>query len=110
MSDLTKLVAYVDVDDTLIRSVGPKRIPIPSVIAHVRQLHSAGVVLYCWSSGGAEYAREIARELDLTSCFVAFLPKPHVLLDDQAPAEWRRLRVVHPLDVSGDIDDYLTIL
>ena len=32
------LVVYVDVDETLIRSAGSKRIPIPNVVAHVKQL------------------------------------------------------------------------
>ena len=27
----------------------------------------------------------------------AFLPKPNVLIDDQPPAEWRDLTVLHPL-------------
>ena len=38
---------YVDVDDTLVRSVGSKRIPIPSVIRHVGELHREGAILYC---------------------------------------------------------------
>jgi hypothetical protein len=49
-------VVFIDVDDTLIRSVGSKRIPMPGVVARVRELHAAGTVLYLWSSGGAEYA------------------------------------------------------
>src|SRR3989442_1236349 len=59
---------FVDVDDTLVRSAGTKRIPMPSVIQHVRELHAQGAVLYCWSSGGAEYARQSAEELGLAQC------------------------------------------
>ena len=71
------LVVYVDVDDTLVRSAGTKRMPIPSVVAHVKQLAAqGGVELYCWSTAGAEYARATARELGVENCFVAFLPKP----------------------------------
>ena len=36
------MVVFVDVDDTLIRSVGPKRIPIPRVVDRVRSLHGDG--------------------------------------------------------------------
>jgi cation transport ATPase len=88
-------VVFVDVDDTLVRSFGAKRIPISSVVAHVRALHEAGFRLYCWSSGGADYARDSAEELGILHCFVDFLPKPHVLIDDQAPADWRTTEWVH---------------
>jgi hypothetical protein len=47
------MVVFVDVDDTLVRSVGTKRIPIPAVIAWVRRQAATDAVLYCWSSGGA---------------------------------------------------------
>jgi len=90
------LVIYVDVDDTFVRSYGTKRIPIPAVIRHIRELHRQGTALYCWSSGGADYARESAEEFGLADCFLAFLPKPDVLLDDQNVSAWRRLRQVHP--------------
>ena len=46
---------FVDVDDTLVRSVGQTRIPMAAVIAHIRHLHYAGHLLYLWSSGGADY-------------------------------------------------------
>ena len=95
------LVVYVDVDDTLVRSVGAKRIPIPAAVQHVRELHAQGVELYCWSTGGATYARESAEEVGVAECFIAFLPKPDVMLDDQPFAEWRRLLCVHPNDCAG---------
>lgn len=94
------LVVYVDVDDTLVRSVGKKRIPIVQVIEHVKKLHAQGTILYCWSSGGGEYARASAAEFGIENCFVAFMPKPNVLLDDQAVADWRLCLEVHPLSVS----------
>ena len=90
------MVVYVDVDDTFVRSYGTKRIPMPAVISTIRQLHTQGETLYCWSSGGGEYARASAEEFGIADCFQAFLPKPDVLLDDQAIADWRRLREVHP--------------
>jgi hypothetical protein len=70
-----------------------------------------GVTLYAWSTGGADYARDAARELGVEDCFVAFLPKPNVLLDDQAPAEWRRLIHVHPAEApSKTAAEYLRAL
>ena len=105
------LVAYIDVDDTLVRSFGSKRIPIPAVVQHVRDLHRAGVVLYCWSSGGAKYAEDSARELGLVACFSAFLPKPNIVVDDMPFASWPRMIRVHPNEAaSKTAHDYVTEL
>ena len=98
------LVIYVDVDDTFVRSYGVKRIPMPAVIATIRQIYVQGATLYCWSSGGAEYARASAEEFGVADFFQAFLPKPDVLLDDQAIADWRRLRQVHPNECAKLVD------
>ena len=89
------LIVYVDIDDTLIRSSGSKRIAMPHSIERVRQLHADGAELYCWSSGGGQYARESAREVGLEDCFLAFLPKPKALIDDVAVANWRLVEL-HP--------------
>jgi len=92
------LYIYVDVDDTLVRSVGSTRIPITPVVEHIRTLKAEGAVLCCWSSGGGEYARLSA---------VAFLPKPHIVLDDQQLAFWRGLKHFHPLGCqSRTLEDY----
>ncbi|MBK8286368.1 MAG: DUF705 domain-containing protein [Ahniella sp.] len=87
-------VVYIDVDDTLIRSFGTKRMPMASVVASVRALHEQGVALYLWSSGGGDYARESAAELGIETLFIAFLPKPDVYIDDQSFDEWRLCRHV----------------
>ncbi len=92
----TPLVVYVDVDDTLVRSFGSKRIPIQSMIDRVIELHSIGVELFCWSSGGGDYAHRSAIELGIAGCFLSFLPKPMLLVDDQAVSDWRGLRYLHP--------------
>jgi phosphoserine phosphatase len=39
--------------------------PIPSVVQHVKDLYEQGATLYCWSSGGAEYARQSAHEFGI---------------------------------------------
>ena len=90
------LYVYVDVDDTFVRSIGLKRIPIPSVINHVRELKAQRAVLFCWSAGGAEYAKSSAQEFGIADCFDACLPKPNVMIDDQGVTDWPRLIQVHP--------------
>jgi hypothetical protein len=98
---------YVDVDDTLIRSYGNKRIPITATIKHIKELKVQGAKLYCWSSGGAEYAKNSAEELGILDIFEAFLPKPQMLLDDQEINDWRALIQVHPISSqSKSLDDY----
>ena len=69
-------IIYIDIDDTLVRSFGSKRIPMTDMVALVPKLKDHGATLYCWSGGGAEYARSTAEELGIADCFVAFLPKP----------------------------------
>lgn len=101
------LIIYVDIDDTLVRSVGTKRIPVPAVLRHVRALKQQGAELYAWSSGGADYARRSAEELGVADCFAAFLPKPQALLDDQDIGAWRGLLQVHPAGCEGrSVEDY----
>ena len=107
----TDLIAYVDVDDTLVRSVGTKRIPMPATVDHVRHLHASGVTLFCWSAGGADYARESAQELGIAMLFEAFLPKPHVMVDDQPPGVWPRLIVAGPVGLgSVTVADHIKAL
>ncbi|MEH2235574.1 hypothetical protein [Nostoc sp.] len=98
---------YVDIDDTLVRSYGAKRIPITATIEHVKELKKQGAKLYCWSSGGLEYAKNTARELGILDIFEAFLPKPQMLLDDQEIKYWRGMIQVHPMSCqSKSLDDY----
>jgi hypothetical protein len=102
-------IIYVDVDDTLVRSVGTKRIPMVSVIEHVRRLKADGAQLYLWSAGGADYCRTTAQELGIEDCFVAFLPKPRIMIDDQEVAEWVFCTTFHPATCAGrTLQDYLT--
>ncbi len=90
------VVAYIDVDDTLVRSAGTKRIPIPSAIERVRTLHRGGATLYLWSTGGAAYAQATAKELGIEALFAGFLPKPTLIIDDQEVHEWRGLKHERP--------------
>lgn len=98
------MVIYVDVDDTLVRSFGSKQIAMSAAQGYVRRLFEAGATLYCWSSGGADYARRVATEAGLGDCFIAYLPKPQVLLDDVLVRDWE-LQELHPNEctsVRGD--------
>ena len=97
----TPLCIYVDVDDTFVRNAGTKRIPMTAVIENIRRLKKQGAVMYCWSSGGALYAKKSAEEFEIADCFVGFLPKPNVLLDDQPIEDWRNLQYVHPSSCFG---------
>lgn len=90
------VVIFVDVDDTLIRSFGTKQIPIPNAIRYVRAMFDCGNILYCWSRGGAEYSREIATKLGIDDCFVAFLPKPDIALDDRLAKLLDHCEFIHP--------------
>jgi cation transport ATPase len=74
------VVAYIDLDDTLVRSAGTKRTPIPAAIEQVRNLHRDGATLYLWSTGGAEYAKATAKELGIEALFAGFLPRPTLIL------------------------------
>lgn len=101
------LVMYVDVDDTLIRTFGSKVIPNASVVSHVRALFHSGATMYCWSSAGAEYAKDIAVRLGIHDCFIGFLSKPNVIVDDMAVDNWRRCVHVLPIMLHGkSIKDY----
>ncbi len=93
---MTARVVFVDVDDTIVRSIGSKRIPMPNVIRHIKHLALEGCELYLWSSGGAKYAEESALELGIHDCFTAFLPKPKQYIDDQPVADWRYCQHLHP--------------
>jgi hypothetical protein len=105
------LYIFVDVDDTIVRSAGTKRIPIPNVIQHVRNLKDQGAILFCWSSGGAEYARKSAEEFGINDCFEAFLPKPNIMIDDQMITDWKRITCIHPTSCTGkSLADYRAAL
>ncbi len=90
------LVIYVDVDNTLVKTRGDKRTPEGEMIKHVVDLKGDGVQLFCWSSLGAEHARTTAEELHIAHCFSAFLPKPHIEIDDQAISDWPYFRHFYP--------------
>jgi hydroxymethylpyrimidine pyrophosphatase-like HAD family hydrolase len=94
-------IVFVDVADTLVRSVGTKRIPMPSVIQRVKQLKAEGAELYLWSTGGADYARSSALELGIADCFVNFLPKPTIMIDDQPVSEWKLCRHLYPSQIEN---------
>lgn len=86
-------------DDTFVRTIGSKRVPMPETVQKIRSLFDAGHELYCWSSGGADYAERSAKEFGIDHCFTAFLPKPQIMIDDQSPSDWRYLSLFHPNEI-----------
>jgi phosphoserine phosphatase len=105
------LVVYVDVDNTLVRTSGAGRVPLPEMVKHVADLKREGAVLFCWSSAGACYAQKVAEELQIAHCFSNFLPKPHVEIDDQAITDWPYFRHFYPTQASRHtVADYRRIL
>ena len=102
------LYVFVDIDDTIVRSAGSKRIPIPDTIKHVHDLKKQGAVLFCWSSGGADYAKSVAEEFGIADCFNAFLPKPNILIDDQEIGSWKRFFQIHPASCTSEsLESYI---
>lgn len=101
-----KPIFYIDVDDTLVRHIGPKIIPIPGTINHVKLLKQEGATLYCWSSAGASEAERICKMFGIEELFEAFLPKPTVLIDDVKLESWPNLRQFHPNQISGEGPDF----
>lgn len=99
-------IFYIDVDDTLVRHIGPKIIPIPKSIKHIKLLKEEGATLYCWSSAGAAEAERICTMLGIEKLFEAFLPKPNVLIDDCKVDSWPSFEQVHPNAVSSDGVDF----
>lgn len=100
---------FIDVDDTFVRSFGSKRVPIEGTVRAIRDLAQAGVQLFCWSSGGADYARSAATEAGVQDCFQAFLPKPDAVIDDVKVSDWR-LTQIHPNECRGRTADELLAL
>ena len=91
-------VAYVDVDNTLVRKVAGEEMPDPDVIKLVRRPKRRGARLYCWSTGGAAHARRAALKCRIASLFEGFLSKPNLLLDDERVTEWPDCHEVSPKD------------
>jgi hypothetical protein len=53
----------------------------------------------------AGFETDRAIEFGIEHCFVGFLPKPDVSIDDQAFADWHHLREVHPSSVKRLLED-----
>lgn len=82
------MIVYIDVDDTLVRWAGSKCIPRTLVIDKVKERAANGDQLYLWSRAGGEHARAVAEDLGIADLFLAILPKPEHLIDDEPMTEW----------------------
>jgi len=90
---------FVDVDDTLVRSVGSKIIPLPKVIDKVRLLAARGYRIFVWSSGGATYSERISKDLGIAGIVSGYFCKPAFVIDDQPVENWPATRMIHPLNI-----------
>ena len=91
-------VVFVDVDDTLIRTCGTKRIPMPIAINRCKRLKAEGYKLYLWSDGGEDHAREVAAHLGIADLFECIMAKPDIVIDDVFVNDWIGERWSSPLD------------
>ena len=95
------LCIYIDVDGTLVQTTAGRRVPNQSLLCRLREWKAQGAILYCWSSGGADYAQRTAEELKVKACFAAFLTKPHALVDDQSIQHWPYFLELAPARAEG---------
>jgi len=56
---------------------GSSLLPIPATIEHLKTLKKQGANIYCWSSGGADYAKKSATEFGIADIFTAFPARSH---------------------------------
>jgi hypothetical protein len=91
------VVIYVDVEETLLHR-GSSGTPAPAegVVKRLRELHAHGAQLYLWSSRGPDDARRAAETAGVAELFLAFLPKPQLLVDGEALEDWH-VSEVHPM-------------
>ena len=58
-----------------------------------------------------EYAKSIAESLEIDHCFLGFLTKPDVMIDDQECSDWKYLKHLYPSNAHGksmrDLSPYL---
>jgi hypothetical protein len=99
---------YLDVEDTLLSSTSDPRVQ-ERLVTRVRELARKGGGLYLWSRNGAEHARSVAAGLGLEDCFLAFLPKPEVLIDAEALEDWTVSEIPSAAFTSVRLEDILRI-
>ena len=76
------MIIYIDIDDTLIRTIGSKIIPIPDTVNFIKNCNTNKNEIYLWSRGGAQYCKNIAIKLLLDHKITGYLPKPNLIIDD----------------------------
>lgn len=70
---------FVDVDLTLVDHLCVLK---PGAVEAMQTLHDGGCHLFLWSTGGAQYFRDVATRAGIEHLFEAFLPKPDIYIDD----------------------------
>lgn len=89
--------AYFDVDDTLViwgkdhlpeakpfLNAGMIEMLLPNqkIICRLLDLHDQGYTIVVWSQGGADWAAEVVRKLELEAFVSLCIDKPHKYIDD----------------------------
>ena len=69
----------IDVDLTLIDEQGEL---LPGALDALEKLRNAPCELTLWSAAGAEYAKAVARRLNIERFFEGFAGKPDIAIDD----------------------------
>ena len=93
------MIYYIDVDDTLIRTIGSKIIPIPNTLKLINELDLSANTIYLWSRGGAEYCKNTAHLLGIQDKIFGYLSKPDILIDDQDICDWSHIKKFHPNEI-----------
>ena len=70
---------FVDVDLTLVDANGTL---LDGACEALLRLRDAGCHLFLWSTGGADYCRNVANLYALTESFEGFTAKPDIIIDD----------------------------
>lgn len=90
--DKTQKQLAVDVYDAITNKYIKMAVHEP-MVRLLREEHHRGGHIVVWSRGGYEWAANVIRALDLTSCVHLVMSKPMAYFDDVPIAEWLPYRV-----------------
>lgn len=90
--DKTQKQLVVEVYDAVTNKYVKMAVHEPMVRLLREERHRGGHIIV-WSRGGYEWATNVIRALDLTSCVHMVMSKPMVYFDDQAIESWLQYRV-----------------
>lgn len=72
-------------------------------ITLMRQFKARGHTVYVWSAGGADWAAQVCKVLDIENVVDYVIDKPNWYVDDLNSADWMKKPIfLHPTDASQD--------